>query len=63
MFFYLSLLKLLDDRIDFNNLQASYLTELEKQLLPNGSINENITDTARTLLILVLLNSAENEIA
>ncbi len=63
MFFYLSLLKLLDDRIDFNNLQASYLTELEKQLLPNGSINENITDTARTLLILVLLNSAENEIS
>ena len=63
MFFYLGLLKLLDDRINFNNLQTQYLTELEKQLLPNGSVNGNTTDTARTLLILVLLNSTENEIS
>jgi len=63
MFFYLGLLKLLDERIDFNNLQASYLTELAKQILPNGSVNSNTTDTARTLLILVLLDSPENEIS
>jgi len=63
MFFYLGLLKLLDDRIDFNNLQTTYLTELAKLILPNGSVNGNITDTARTLLILVLLNSTEIEIS
>jgi len=60
IFFYLGLLRLLDDSIDFNNLHAPYLTELEKELLPEGSVNGNITDTSRTLLILVLLNSTEN---
>lgn len=63
MFFYLGLLKLLDTRIDFNNLQVPYLTELAKQIGPSGSVNGNTTDTARTLLILVLLNSTENEIS
>jgi len=63
MFFYLGLLRLLDDSIDLNNLQALYLTELEKLILPDGSVNGNITDTTRTLLILVLLNSAENDIS
>lgn len=62
MFFYLGLLKLLDERFDFNNLQNIYLTELEKQILPDGSVNANITDTARTLLTLVLLNSTGKEI-
>ncbi|GAH31511.1 unnamed protein product, partial [marine sediment metagenome] len=52
MFFYLSLLRLLDNNIDLNNLQAPYVAELEKQILPNGSVNDNITDTARTLLTL-----------
>ncbi|MBY8987873.1 MAG: hypothetical protein KGD61_05415 [Candidatus Lokiarchaeota archaeon] len=63
MFFYLGLLKLLDDRFDFYNLQAPYIVELEKQMLPNGSVNGNITDTARTLLTLVLLNSTGKEIS
>jgi hypothetical protein len=62
MFFYLSLLKLLNDRFDFKNLQTSYLTELEKQILPNGSVNGNTTDTSRTLLTLTLLNSTGKEI-
>lgn len=63
MFFYLGLLRLLDESIDLNNLQAPYLTELEQLILPDGSVNGNITDTTRTLLILVLLNSAENDIS
>jgi len=63
MFFYLSLLRLLDNNIDLNNLQTPYVAELEKQILPNGSVNDNITDTARTLLTLVLLNSTENKIS
>lgn len=63
IFFYLGLLKLLDERIDFKDLQVPYLIELKKQMLPNGSVNDNITDTARTLLILVLLNSNEKEIS
>ncbi|NVM17138.1 MAG: hypothetical protein HWN80_05430 [Candidatus Lokiarchaeota archaeon] len=63
MFFYLGLLKLLDDRIDFNAIRAPYLIELEKQMLPNGSVNGNITDTARTLLTLVLLDSTGKEIS
>jgi hypothetical protein len=62
MFFYLALLKLLDDRFDFSNLQTAYLTELEKQILPNGSVNASITDTARTLLTLVFLNSTGKEL-
>jgi hypothetical protein len=61
MFFYLSSLKLLDDRIDFKDLQTPYLTELEKQILPDGSVNGNTTDTARTLLTLVLIDSTGKE--
>ena len=62
MFLYLGLLKLLDDRIDFSDLQAPYLIELKKQILPNGSVNESITDTTRTLLTLVLLDLNDKEI-
>lgn len=62
MFFYLSSLKLLDDRFNFNNFQELFLTELHKQMLPNGSVNGNATDTARTLLTLVLLDSTGQEI-
>jgi hypothetical protein len=63
MFFYLSSLKLLDDRIDFKNLQSPYLNELKKKILPDGSVNGNTTDTARTLLTLVLLDSTGKEIS
>jgi hypothetical protein len=63
MFFYLGLLKLLDARFDFTNLQAPYLTELEKKIQSNGSINGNATDTARTLLTLVLLDSTGKDIS
>ncbi|MFX0075296.1 MAG: hypothetical protein ACFE96_07635 [Candidatus Hermodarchaeota archaeon] len=61
IFFYLSSLKLLDNRIDFKNIQTSYLIELKKQIHPDGSVNGNTTDTARTLLTLALLDSTGKE--
>jgi hypothetical protein len=56
MFFYLGLLKLLDDKFSFTNLQVPYLSELKMKIQPNGSINGNVTDTARILLTLILLD-------
>ncbi|NHJ20120.1 MAG: hypothetical protein EAX91_04190 [Candidatus Lokiarchaeota archaeon] len=61
MFFYLASLKLLDERFNFNNLQEHYLNELRRQMLPNGSVNDNTTDTSRTLLTLALLDSTGKE--
>ena len=61
MFYYLATLKLLDERFNFGNLQEPYLNELRKQILPNGSVNDNTTDTSRTLLTLALLNSTGKE--
>jgi hypothetical protein len=61
MFFYLASLKLLDERFNFDNLREPYLNELRRQMLPNGSVNDNNTDTSRALLTLALLDSTGNE--
>jgi len=61
IFCYLSLLKLLDRNINFNNLKKKFITELRKCMTKNGSINENITDSAKSLLIIHLLNLEEQE--
>ncbi len=62
MFFYLALLRLLDSRVDFSNLKVLYLDELKQRMLPNGSINGSITESARTLLIFRMLNSNDTEL-
>ncbi len=72
IFFYLALLSLLDSRIDFSNLKdlteelhanlILYLDELKQRMLPNGSINGSITESARALLIFKMFNSNNKEL-
>jgi hypothetical protein len=62
IFFYLALLRLLDSRVDFSNLKDIYLDTLKQRMLPNGSINGSITDSARALLIFRMLNSNDTEL-
>jgi hypothetical protein len=62
IFFYLALLRLLDSRVDFSNLKVLYLDELKQRMLPNGSINGSITESARALLIFKMLNSNDTEL-
>ncbi|MFX0059788.1 MAG: hypothetical protein ACFE85_07690 [Candidatus Hodarchaeota archaeon] len=61
IFCYLSLLKAIDHDINFENLKKKIITELGKCITKNGAINDSITDSARTLLIIHLLNSQEQE--
>jgi hypothetical protein len=61
IFCYLSLLKLIDYNVNLNDFKIKFITELGKGITKNGSINDSITDSARTLLILHLLNSQEQE--
>ena len=62
IFFFLGLMNLLDKNIDFSNFKEPYLIELKSQISPNGSLNENITDTARALLSLQLLGLQDKEL-
>lgn len=52
----LAFLKLLDKNVDLQSFKKNYITELKKKLNSNGSINNLITDSAMSLLILDLLN-------
>jgi len=54
LFFHLTLLSILDCSIDPNQF-LDELETLKKNVLVNGSINDNITDTARGLLSFHLL--------
>jgi len=62
IFFYLALLRLLDSRVDFSNLKVLYLGELKQKMLPNGSIDGSITESARSLLIFKMLSSNDTEL-
>jgi hypothetical protein len=62
MFFYFALLRLLDSRVDFSNLKVLYLDELKQRMLPNGSIDGSITESAKALLIFRMLNSNDTEL-
>ncbi len=62
IFFYLALLRLLDSSVDFSKLKVLYLGELKQRMLPNGSIDGSITESARTLLIFRMLNSNDTEL-
>ena len=62
IFFYLGLLRLLVSKVDFSNLKVLYLDALKQRLLPNGSINGSITESARALLIFRMLNSNDMEL-
>jgi len=62
IFFFLGLMRLLDGNIDFSNFREPYSNELKKVVSPNGSLNENITETARGLLSLQLLGLRDKEL-
>lgn len=57
----LSILKIIDKRVDLSRFNILYVNELKKQLTSKGSIGDLITDSARTLLIIDLLNLKEQE--
>jgi len=61
-FFFLGLMSLLDKNVDFSNFREPYLNELKNRITPDGSLNENITETARSLLSLQLLDLQDKEL-
>ncbi|MFX1478479.1 MAG: hypothetical protein ACFFCI_10120 [Promethearchaeota archaeon] len=61
IFYHLSLLKLIDNKSNLENFKDPYIDELKKVLTVNGSISDLISDSARTLLVLDLLNLKDQE--
>ncbi|TFF90770.1 MAG: hypothetical protein EU548_01330 [Promethearchaeota archaeon] len=58
----LTLIKVLDKKVDLSHFKALYTKELKKLMAPEtGAINDTITDSARTLLILSLLKMKQLE--
>jgi len=63
MLYHIGLLKMIDKNINLNILKNSYNTEIKKLISPTGLINDNLTDTARGLLIYDLLELRTDEFA
>ncbi|MFW9825534.1 MAG: hypothetical protein ACFFE4_21505, partial [Candidatus Thorarchaeota archaeon] len=57
----LGILKILDNNFDFSRVSEFYLNELKKNLTPKGTLNDQITDSAKMLLILSLIDIKEQE--
>jgi len=57
----LTLIKLIDKRINLQPFKSRYNNELKKLIKSNGSINDIITDSAKVLLIYDLLELKEQE--
>jgi len=53
--------KILDKNYDLSNFNGLYISELKKNLTLKGSVNNLITESARMLLILSLLNMKNQE--
>ncbi|MFX0106339.1 MAG: hypothetical protein ACFE75_12740, partial [Candidatus Hodarchaeota archaeon] len=62
IFNYLATIKLLDKNANLTHFRTTYITEIKKLITSNGTVGDLITDSARALLILDLLNSKEQEI-
>jgi hypothetical protein len=58
---YIGIIKILDRSIDLSKFNTPYINELKKKLTPNGSIADLITESAKTLLILSLLDMKNQE--
>ncbi len=58
---HVSLLKSIDSNVNINHFKALYINELKKLQGQNGSITDTITDSARTLLVLDLLDAKKQE--
>lgn len=61
MFYHLGLLKLIDNDINLNVFKNIYNAEIKTLISPKGLINNNLTDTSRTLLIYDLLDFKKEE--
>jgi hypothetical protein len=61
IFYHLTLLKLIDSKSNLELFKDPYINELKKALTTNGSISDLISDSARTLLVLDLLNLKDQE--
>ena len=53
--------KILERNFDLSKFNGLYINELKKNLNPNGSVNNLITESARVLLILILLDMKNQE--
>ncbi len=58
---YLSLLKSIDNNVNITHFKALYISELKKMVAQNGSIKDTVTDSARMLLVLDLLEAKSQE--
>lgn len=58
---HLASIKLLDKNVNLNQFKTTYINEIKKLVTSNGSIDDLITESARVLLILDLLNLKEQE--
>jgi len=58
---HIGFIKILDRNIDLSKFATPYINELKKNLTPNGAIDDLITKSARTLLILNLLDMKNQE--
>ncbi|MFW9821079.1 MAG: hypothetical protein ACFFE5_15860, partial [Candidatus Thorarchaeota archaeon] len=61
IFHHLILLKITGKEAIINKLKLSYSEEIKKIILPNGSINDLVTESSRALLILDLLDLKQYE--
>ncbi|MFW9781783.1 MAG: hypothetical protein ACFFFB_05810 [Candidatus Heimdallarchaeota archaeon] len=57
----LALVKILENSQDFSKFKTDYLTELKKLVTSKGSINDSLTESARVLLILSMLDVKDQE--
>ncbi|MFX1322716.1 MAG: hypothetical protein ACFFBZ_00115 [Promethearchaeota archaeon] len=63
MLYHIGLLKMIDKDINLNAFKNPYNTEIKKLISPTGLINNNLTDTAKALLIYDLLELRTDEFA
>jgi hypothetical protein len=61
IFSHLSILTMVDNKLDLSGFNTPYIDELKKRLTSKGSIGDLITDSARALLILDLLDLKDQE--
>ncbi|NVM35874.1 MAG: hypothetical protein HWN81_09780 [Candidatus Lokiarchaeota archaeon] len=58
---YLALLKLIDKNTSLKQFDKLYINEIKKSITSNGSINDLITESARSLLIIDLFKLKDQE--
>jgi hypothetical protein len=62
MFYKLGTIKLLDKNTDLMRFKTSYFNEISKLIKPDGSILDTVTDSARGLLVISLLDLKEEAV-